>query len=550
MAVKEYQCNWGSSLKSFLSTKQEKLSLRTDDTRPDSVKISGRGYICNEEGKNEYISTFEYDAKEIRDIKKGEFQGADALVIVMPLQTLYGVKNTQTILPGLKDMNKAMDEVITLVKNAGGMQQGEPSKPAASAKPAAAPAAPAKPAPKPAASAKPAPAAPAPAPAAPKPAAAPAPAPAAPKPAAAPAPAPTPTPVVPAYTPSQTAVAAAAAAAAPNAPLAGAKKKEGYEQKLKKLDIMHESGMCTDEEYKEKKLKLICDEKGMNSFYEKIQKIFAMKKAGMLSEGEFEIKKEEIIDECFDETVTDLALFRDNTAKLPIMVMSELIDPITFDQKKDRLIRSVAYNPMDDNDTFTLKLQKLPILVDADVIPRAEFESDKEQLKQMLDPYATDGLDVLDMKLSRWPAMVVAGTATDAEFEERKQRMISEVMAMPAADEYSFKNKVDRVMLMYQKTWLNEMGYHDKKVVIVNEVAAIADYVLRTRLYMVARDCGLITANDFEEKKQALIGEVFAPYEDMDEFQQKVGMLLKLKDGNIITEEEFNQYKAKLMNDL
>ena len=251
MAVKEYQCNWGSSLKSFLSTKQEKLSLRTDDTRPDSVKISGRGYICNEEGKNEYISTFEYDAKEIRDIKKGEFQGADALVIVMPLQTLYGVKNTQTILPGLKDMNKAMEEVITLVKNAGGMQLGDTSKPAASAKPAAAPAAAAKPAPKPAASPKPAPA-PAPAPAAPKPAAAPAPA--APKPAAAPAPAPTPTPVVPAYTPSQTAVAAAAAAAAPNAPLAGAKKKEGYEQKLKKLDIMHESGMCTDEEYREKKL--------------------------------------------------------------------------------------------------------------------------------------------------------------------------------------------------------------------------------------------------------------------------------------------------------
>ena len=549
MAVKEYQCNWGSSLKSFLSVKQEKLSLRTDDTRPDSVKISGRGYICNEEGKNEYVSTFEYEAKEIRDIKKGEFQGADALVIVMPLQTLYGVKNTQTILPGLKDMNKAMEEVTALVKAAGGMQ-GEPAKggaPAAS-KPAAA--APAKPAPKPAAApaapAAPKPAAPKPAPA-PAPAAAPAPAPA---PAAPPKPAPTPTPVVPAYTPSQTAVAAAAAAAAPNAPAGGAKKKEGYEQKLKKLDIMHESGMCTDEEYKEKKLKLICDERGMTSFYEKIQKIFAMKKAGMLSEGEFEVKKEEIIDECFDETVTDLAVFRDNTAKLPIMVMSELIDPITFDQKKNRLIQSVAYNPMDDNDTFTMKLQKLPILVDADVIPRAEFEADKAQLKSMLDPTAADSLDVLDMKLSRWPAMVVAGTATDAEFEERKQRMITEVMAMPAADEYSFKNKVDRVMLMYQKTWLNEMGYHDKKVVIANEVAAITDYVLRTRLYMVARDCGLITANDFEEKKQALIGEVFAPYEDMDEFQEKVGMLLKLKDGGIITEEEFNQYKTKLMNDL
>jgi hypothetical protein len=36
----------------------------------------------------------------------------------------------------------------------------------------------------------------------------------------------------------------------------------------------------------------------------------------------------------------------------------------------------------------------------------------------------------------------------------------------------------------------------------------------------------------------------------MDEFQEKVGMLLKLKDGGIITEDEFNTHKMKLMNDL
>ena len=52
MGVEVFQCNWGSSLKSFLSAKnQEKLFLQIDDTKPDGVKVTGKGYICNEEGK-------------------------------------------------------------------------------------------------------------------------------------------------------------------------------------------------------------------------------------------------------------------------------------------------------------------------------------------------------------------------------------------------------------------------------------------------------------------------------------------------------------------
>ena len=103
MAVEVFQCNWGSSLKSFLSAKsQEKLFLQIDDTKPDGVKVTGKGYICNEDGKNEYVSQYDYPAKDIREVKKGEFQGSDALIIVTKLQTLYGAKKTQTILPGLK----------------------------------------------------------------------------------------------------------------------------------------------------------------------------------------------------------------------------------------------------------------------------------------------------------------------------------------------------------------------------------------------------------------------------------------------------------------
>lgn len=545
MGVEVFQCNWGSSLKSFLSAKnQEKLFLQIDDTKPDGVKITGKGYICNEEGKNEYISQYDYPAKDIREVKKGEFQGSDALVLVTKLQTLYGAKKTQTILPGLKDMDRAIDTLKKVAQEAGGL--GSDGKPAAPKAPTPKPAEPA-PAPAPAPAAKPAPA-PAPAPATPAPEA---PAPVVETPAPAPAPAtPAFTPVTPAAPAVETPAPTPAPAPVTATPAAAAKKKsdESYEQKLRKLDIMHESGMCTDDEYKEKKLKLLCDEKGLGDFYAKIQKIFVLKKSGMLSDSEFESNKNQIVNECFDTNVKDLKLFKENMTKLPIILMSELITDTEYSLKKSAILSSVAYNPMDSDDVFCLKLQKLPILRDSEMIPAAEYDSDITELKKILEPSSSDALEALDMKLSKWPAMVKAGTVSDSEYKEKQQKLVAQVMTMPASDEASFKSKCDRVMKMKEKGWLPELDFHGKKVEILKEVSSIEDYILRTKLYMVAKTSGLISSDDYEAKKAELIKEVFAPYSNMDEFQAKIQMLMRLNEAGIITTEEFNGYKGKLMD--
>ena len=546
-----FQCNWGSSLKSLFSAKsQEKLYLQINDPNPaDGVKITGKGYICNEEGKNEYISTFDYPANDIRDVKKGEFQGTEALVLITKLQTLYGAKKTQTILPGIKDIDRAIDTLKRIASEAGaGKEEKKEPAPAKkeAPKPAPAPTPVAKPAPAPA----PAPA-PTPAPAAPAPA--PAPAPTAPAPAPVPAPA---APVAPAQPEPQLTPqfnpAPAPAPAAPAAPAKAEKPKdaESYEKKLKKLDILHESGMCTDDEYKEKKLKLLCDEKGLGTFYDKIQKIFVLKKSGMLSDVEFEANKNQIVDECFDTSVKDLTVFADNMTKLPVILMSELITEEEFAAKKAKIIDSVKYNPMDSNDVFCLKLQKLPILRDAEMIPGKEVESDIRELKAILDPKATDSVDAIDMKLAKWPAMVKAGIVSDLEYKEKQNKLINEVMAMPFSDEASFKNKSERIMKMKEKGWLTEMDFHGKKVEVLKDVNNITDYILRTKLYMVAKTTGLITGEDYEAKKAELIKEVFAPYADMDEFQAKVNMLMKLNEAQIISDEEYSGYKNKLMSDL
>ncbi|MCR5390227.1 MAG: hypothetical protein K6E77_05705 [Lachnospiraceae bacterium] len=561
MAVEVFQCNWGSSLKSFLSAKsQEKLFLQIDDTKPDGVKVTGKGYICNEDGKNEYVSQYDYPAKDIRDVKKGEFQGSDALIIVTKLQTLYGAKKTQTILPGLKDMNKAIERLTEISKAAGGLSGDAPA--AAPAKPAAAPAPAPAPAPKPAAQAKPAPA-PRPTAAraaqaqAPAPAAAPAPAPAAqaqapaPAPAAqaqAPAPAAAPAqPAVPSYTPSRTAVAAAVNSAAAKGTIPSPQKKEDYAAKRQKLEILHESGMISETEYKDKTLKLICEERGMTEYYDKISRVIVTHESGILSDAEYENSKNTLVSEAFDPTIRDLPTFRSNTAKLPIIQISGIVSEAEFDAGKASLLDSVTYDPNDSNEDFTLKLQKLPILIDAELVSREEYESDMRELKSLLDPSIGDDLDLLEMKLSRWPAMVAAGAASPEEYKTKQDSFIGQVMALPAGDEPSLKAKIERVVMLKDKTWLSEMDYHGKKLEILKAIIEMPDVVQRMKLLMVARDCKLSTDEEFETKKQEVIRDIFAPYSSMDEFKAKADLLKSISEANIISQEEYDNYKEKLL---
>ena len=557
MAVEVYQCNWGSSLKSFLSAKsQEKLFLQIDDTKPDGVKVSGKGYICNEDGKNEYVSQYDYPAKDIRDVKKGEFQGADALILITKLQTLYGAKKTQTILPGLKDMNKAIDRLMEVSKAAGGMSNDAQ---AAAAKPASGTPAPAPkpaaggahaPAPKPAATAKPAAPAPAPAPAprpaaaAPAPAPAPAPAQAAADPAAAAAPA---VPPVPAYTPSRTAAAAALNSAAARGTIQAKQKPEDYAAKRQKLEILHESGMIDEAEYKDKTLKLICEERGMADYYSKISRVISAHEAGVTSDAEYETDRNKLVGEAFDPNVRDLAVFKENAAKLPIIQISGIVSPAEFESGKRTLLDSVTYDPMDSNETFQLKLQKLPILIDAEMLEKSEYDSDIAELKSILDPSISDELEILEMKLSRWPAMVAAGAASTEEYKQKQSTFISQVMGLPADSEAALQAKIERVVMLRDKTWLSDMDFHGKKLEILKSIIEIGDVVQRMKLLMVARDCKLSTDEEFETKKQEVIRDIFAPYKDMDEFKVKANMLKHISEAGIISQEEYDNYKEKLM---
>ena len=319
-----FTCNYGGSIKNKLLKSGEKLFLKLEDG-----KISGKAFICNEEGRNGYIDNFDYPINDVREVFKGEYQGNTALIMNTRLTSLYGTKKAQTIFPSMKDIDIVIEKIGQMKESHGGSASAKepPRQATTQSQPIARPATPAAPA---APQGGPQAVAPAPVPkrmetpsqnvvikqespmrgedsnvgsalltrnpqvqqqqqnasvgsskmnhshpqAAPAPAPQPAPAPApAPQPAPAPAPVPADAPVLKASTPPQ------------------AKKKEkekdseDFQKRMEKLYKLKEIGMLTDKEFEDKKLELVSELCGMTDFNEKVQKLVVLKECGMLSDS-------------------------------------------------------------------------------------------------------------------------------------------------------------------------------------------------------------------------------------------------------------------------
>ena len=66
-----FTCNYGGSIKNKLLKSGEKLFLKIEDG-----KISGKAFICNEEGRNGYIDNFDYPIND-----EGKFSKASIRAI-------------------------------------------------------------------------------------------------------------------------------------------------------------------------------------------------------------------------------------------------------------------------------------------------------------------------------------------------------------------------------------------------------------------------------------------------------------------------------------
>lgn len=531
MANGVFQCDVNRGFLRKIDGNEKSLYLEISDSM-----ITGKGIIYLESSQREYSGDINYKIKEITKVEKSIYEGLDALIIYVREKSLYGAQKLQIRLPGLRELPRALE----MLNEAQDLLS--PPIPAQ----APAPAAPVTPAPSPVAAAPytpaPSPVTPAPSPAAAAPVA-PAPAPV--------APAPSPVAAAP-FTPAPSPVAPAApvapAPAESAAPVASVISMEEYKKKLEKLEAIYQTGMITEKEYKSSKAEYVSVLNGLDAFFNKVKVNLQYHEVGFLSEAEFEDFKKNTITECSDLTSVSNDVMRQNLKKLLILYLFEILSQEEYDRTRLDITKSVQYVSSDTEEMTLEKISKWPILKDCDIISEAQYEQFIKLVSDDTKIRMNESLPVLEHKLLRLTTLSKTFLFTPEEFTAKKQELVDEMTTLDYSSETKLKSQIACIVTLKKCGWIDEAAFASKKAEIVQTIESNDDVIARLQLLRALTTIDFLTEDDYKAHEKKVIDDIFQPYSDISELQKKAQNLMKLKDASVISEEDFNAYKKKLLS--
>lgn len=491
MASEVFQCEFGRGLLKKISGNEKTLFLEVSQNA-----ISGKAIVYPENTGNAYTSDIHYDIGTIKKIEKIKFQGLDTFVIYVRSSTLYGLEKFQLRFPGMKDIAKATAMLRKLTEgNEGNYSANKPVNAQAPILKEA--------------------------PATPK--------------------------EEPAQTPEQTPVQnpAAAAPAEPEAPVEISP--EERKKQFEKLEAIFQTGMITEKEYKSSKAEYISAENGLNDFYNKLKVNLQYSEIGFLSEKEFAVFKSEVIAEASEFNNVSNNIYRQNLKKLLVLNLCEILSDAEYKKICDDIVDAVQYVSGDSESVVVEKIERWPILKECEVISSAQYD---QLLKVVADDTKIkmgDSIPILEHKLTRLTTLSETFIFTPIEFENKKQEFIADMTALDYTSETKFRGQIERLMTLRRCEWLNDNEYQDKKKEVLQTVENNSDAIAKMQLFGLLADVSFITSADYDKFKQSVIDEVFSGYSDISELQKRAQTLMGLKEAGIITDEEFDGFKKKLL---
>lgn len=528
-----FTCNTGGNVRSLFSknSNSDALFLKVENN-----KVSGKGYVCNEDGRNGYVDDFEFAIKEVKSVFLGEYMGMQALGFNVKVNGLYGAKKAQIMLPQLKNMDLVVGLLNRLKASAESSAEDEERSTAARR-------------------------------------------PAAPSPAPAPAPAREPAKQAGGYqptaqagdskssfstaspasaggysAPSSSSYSSPAPAKAP-APAPAPAVKDGldsdeFQQKMDKLVVLKDCGLLGEKEFKAKKAELVGQYCDLTDFNEKIQKLIVLKDCGLLSEKEFEANRNDIIKECCDTGTSDPTEYMKSVQKLSFLEMGGVITSEEYEKNKQTLIDDVTFKPSDDKDTFQRKLRRLPVLKQTQLITGAEYDQRLADMYKMIEINTDDPTDILAAKMSKWSMLAQEHIISANELKEKQRALIAEGLNGSVNSPAELQATVKRLVALRDGEWLSDRDYEVKKEELLRRINAGNDYSEALKMYQMLSETGFVSEQEYLDQRQKCIDDIFKPYGSMDEFKVRVNNLLELQKAGIITEEEFANFKTKLMSEL
>lgn len=504
-----FSCGGSTGLLGRRSKSTDNLFLKVENDR-----VSGRGYVCNAEGKNGYVDDFSFAISEVGTVSITEYNGSQALMFGARVTNLYGAKKAKIALPQLKNMDLVLGLLNRLKKNAEAQSEDWQNAPKAPA-PAPAQTAPVQPAP-----------------------------------AAAPV----------RNNMNAEPVASQQRPITEDKVPTPAKKEEKaddnrlsseeFQKRMEKLTVLKECGLLGEKEFNAKKIELVGEFCDLTEFNEKIQKMVILKDCGVLSEKEFEANRTDIIRECCNMDTKDMDEYRKNIQKMSFLELGGVITPEEYARTQATLAKDVEFALTDSKEVFAEKLKKLPILKENQIISSAEYQERVDRLFKMIDVTPDEPFEHLVDKLSKWPLLADEQYISAADLKNKQKDMIARCVNMEWSNLSELEKTVQKMTALRQGDWMTDMEFYSKKEDLLRQIDSMEDYPKKLSARMMLPKVGFISEEDYMRWRQSCIDEIFSPCASMVEFKGKANNLMELQKAGVITEKEFVDFKSKLMSEL
>ncbi len=550
-----FTCVQGSSVKSLFK-KEEGMYLKVEGN-----KVSGKGNICNAEGRNGYQDEFSFSIDEISDIREEDYNGLSSVAFTAQLRGLYGNKKVKIYIPQLKQPAEAISVLKRMKAEAGSSRRPSSSapetkvekkevkveKPEVAAEEQAkstetiyrpvgegyaggtAPTKPTETKPEPVPETKPEPV--------PEPV---------PEPETVPEPEPIPEPE-PVVEPEPV------SEPEPEPVVEEVDKEmseEEFQKRMDKLNVLKDCGLLGEKEFASKKLELVSEFFDLGDFNDRIQKLIALKECGLLSEKEFEENRMDVIKECCDLDVEDVKAYRSNVQKLTFLEIGEIITPEEYEASKKALVDDVQFSISDSKDIFTRKLKRLPVLQSCRMIEEKDYRDFIDNLNAQLEVTKSDSRESLVNKLTKWPLMAQERYWSIGELKDKQNELISTYLDVAWKTPEELKAIINRMSALREGECLSDADYKVRRNELLGCIEEVEDYSTKVAMYRMLPQVGFISENEYAEIKQKCIDKIFTSSNSVSEFKERANNLVELQKVGMLTSEEFNAYKSKLMSEL
>lgn len=283
-----------------------------------------------------------------------------------------------------------------------------------------------------------------------------------------------------------------------------------------------------------------------DEFQMRLDKLTVLKDCGLLGEKEFNAKKLELVGQFFD--LTD---FNQKIQKLVVLKDCGVLSDKEFEANKVDIIKECCNTDTPDLREYRRSVQKLSFLEMGGIITHEECERNMKALLDDVEFRADDDKEAFVKKLRRLPVLKSSQLITEEEYQQRMERMYELIEIKPDEPTEVLAGKLVKWPILVKEKLITADELKAKRKELIATCLNV-QWTTREELEGVIRNLvalrqgGWLTEEDFGNRKAALLDKI----DTIEDYPFRLSVYMMLPQNGLISEQEYESYRQRCIDDI